>query len=220
VLDGIRLAVACRLLMTPAMRALLVSSLLASSSLYAQPAPPPTAPPPAPLVVEVERPPRQGLELGAGLWGGNMQCESQNGKCDGFSAAGGANIQASYFFNPRWAIAFDGWGMAHTDNNLTLSHIVSTVGLKWRPVPAITLHAGIGDAHAEWSYAGIVAARSDNAFAVMAAASLELIAGRRWALSVEARIGTGFYGDANGDGMADITARNEGLGAQLAFFGF
>jgi hypothetical protein len=172
------------------------------------------------LVAPAPIPERQGLELGLGVWGGNMQCESQNSRCDGFSAAGGGNLDVSYFFRPTLGVTFDAWAMAHTEDNLTLTHTIATLGIKWRPMPALTLHAGVGSAHASWDFGGAFTARTDDAPAVMAAIAFDVIRARRWAVSVEGRVGTGFYGDDNNDGMADITARNEALGAQLAFFGF
>jgi hypothetical protein len=169
---------------------------------------------------EAPPPPRTGLELGAGLWGGRLECESQNGKCNGFSEAGGINLQGSYFFSPGLGITLDVWPMAHTESEVTVEHVITTVGVKWRPVPILTLQAGIGDAHASFKYANVVVSTTDDAAAVMAGASLDIVRGRRWALSIGVRAGSGFYGDANNDGKADVTARNIGAGAEFTLFGF
>jgi hypothetical protein len=174
--------------------------------------------------VYAESPPpeRVGLELGVGLQGGRIFCEGQMGQCDDFTEAAGGNLSVAYFLNPRLGLAVDLWAMAHSDDGFTFTHYVNTVALKWRPMPILTLTAGIGEAHASLDYDRNVqfGIASDDAFAIMGAASLDLIRGNRWALSVEARFGNGFYGDEDEDGMADIVGRNVGVGAGLSLFGF
>lgn len=177
----------------------------------------------APAVYEKAPPPeRVGLELGVGLQGGKIFCEGQMNQCDGFTEAGGGNLSVGYFFRPTLGVALDLWAMAHSEDGFTFAHYVNTVALKWRPAPILTLTAGIGAAHASLSYDGAanLGVRSDDAFAIMGAAALDVIRSRRWALSIEARFGNGFYGDANEDGMADVVGRNVGVGAGLAIFGF
>ena len=176
---------------------------------------------PAPLPAPA-RPARQGLELALGLQGGKIFCEGQMGQCDGFTEAGGGNLNVSYFFSPTLGVALDLWAMSHSDDGFTFTHYVNTVALRWRPLPILTLSAGIGEAHASLSHDNTnLAVESDDAFAIMGAASIDVIRGRRWALALEARFGNGFYGrDRNDDGMADIVGRNVGAGAHLAVFGF
>lgn len=168
------------------------------------------------------RDPRVGLELGFGLQAGHIACESEGDFCDDFTEAGGLNLNAAYFLSPTFGIALDLWGMAHTEDDFTFSHYVNTVGIKWRPVPILTLSAGIGSAHASLKYDGVFEAEAttEDAFAIMGAASLDLIGGRHWALSVEARFGNGFYGDDNDNGTADVVGRNVGVGLGLTFFRF
>jgi len=166
-------------------------------------------------------PQRQGLELALGLQGGHIECEGNMGQCDGLTEAGGGNLTASYFFSPSFGVALDLWAMAHSDNGFTFTHYVNTVALRWRPVPILTLTGGIGEAHASLSHENTnLAIESDDGFAIMGAASLDLIRGRRWALAVEVRGGKGFYGDENEDGMADVVGTNVGLGANFTVFGF
>jgi hypothetical protein len=169
-------------------------------------------------------PPRRGLELGVGLQAGKIYCEAQNGFCDDFTEAGGANLSASWFFVPELGVTLDLWAMTHRDDDFTFTHYVNTVGVKWRPLPILTLTAAVGEAHATLDYRGaIIAAHatSDDAPAVMAAASIDVIRARHWALSVEARFGNGFYGDdANNDGDPDVVGRNVGVGAAFTMFGF
>jgi hypothetical protein len=166
-------------------------------------------------------PAREGLELGIGLGGGNIYCEGQMGQCDGFTEAGGGNLTGSWFFKPTLGIALDLWAMSHSDNGFTFTHYVNTVAVKWRPAPIITLTGGIGQAHASLHHDNSsLQITSGDAFAIMGAASIDLIRGRRWALALEARFGNGFYGDEDEDGMADIVGRNVSGGASFALFGF
>ena len=190
--------------------------LLASSQALAQPAPPP------PGATDAGPPPRVGLELGVGVQAGRIVCESEGDFCNDFTEAGGLNLNAAYFFSPSFGITLDLWAMAHSENDFTFAHYINTVGVKWRPVPILTLTAGIGSAHASLDYNGLFQAQytSEDAFAVMVAASLDLVRARRWALSVEVRFGNGFYGDEDDNGEADITGRNIGVGAGFTMFGF
>ncbi len=194
------------------MRSLIV--VLASLPLFAATAFAQSAPPP----------PRVGLELGVGLQAGKIYCQAENGFCNDFTEAGGANLQASWFFSPTFGITADVWAMSHREDDFTFTHYVNTVGIKWRPVPIVTLTLGIGAAHATLDYRGVLIAgraTSEDAPAIMGAASVDLVRSRRWALSVEARFGNGFYGDDdNNDGEADIVGRNVGLGAAFTVFGF
>jgi hypothetical protein len=192
-------------------------SLLPLSAFAQEPAP---LPPPS--AVPAPRPERSGLELALGLQGGKIFCEGQMGQCDGFTEAGGGNLSLSYFFSPSLGVALDLWAMSHSDNGFTFTHYVNTVALRWRPLPIVTLSAGIGEAHASLSHDNTnLAVESDDAFAIMGAASVDVIRGRRWALALEARFGNGFYGgDEDNDGMADIVGRNVGAGAHFAVFGF
>lgn len=167
-----------------------------------------------------ERRPRQGLELGVGLQVGEIQCEGDG--CDDFTEAGGLNLNVSYMLSPTFGIALDLWGMTHREDDFTFSHYVNTIGVKWRPVPILTLAAGIGSAHASLEFDGglDVSATSEDAFAVMGSVAVDLIRGRSWAFSVEGRVGAGFYGDDDDDGEADVVGRNVGIGAGFTFFGF
>jgi hypothetical protein len=165
---------------------------------------------------------RTGLELGIGLQVGEISCESEGDFCNDFTEAGGLNLNAAYFLSPKLAVALDLWAMSHREDDFTFTHFVNTIGLKLRPTPRLTLSAGLGSAHARLDYDGVIAASatSEDAFAIMGAASLDVIRGPRWALSVEARFGAGFYGDDNDNDTADVVGRNAGLGAAFTFFGF
>jgi hypothetical protein len=182
----------------------------------AQPMPPGTPPGPPPL------PSRVGLELGFGLYGGEINCEDNAGDfCDGVTEAGGIDLHATYMFRPHLGITLDIWPMAHTENNWTFVHTVVTVGAKWRPLPILSLTAGVGSAQATLRYDGIIdlESRSESAPAVFLSAGVDVVRGRRFAIDVGARVGAGFYGeDKNGDGDPDIVGRNVGVGVGFTWF--
>jgi hypothetical protein len=210
------------LLRNAVLLACLLASYMALSASLADAQPGAAPPPPPGTYAPAGPPPRVGLEIGAGLQAGRIVCESEGDFCNDFTEAGGVNLNAAYFLSPTVGITLDLWVMAHTEDDFTFAHYINTIGVKWRPVPILTLTAGIGSAHASLDYHGFVDARytSEDAFAVMGAASLDVIRSRRWALSVEARFGTGFYGDEDENGEADIVGRNIGIGAGFTLFGF
>ncbi|MEJ7600248.1 MAG: outer membrane beta-barrel protein [Kofleriaceae bacterium] len=185
-----------------------LTGLLISSTAFAQPG-------------QLTRPERVGFELAGGLQAGRIICESEGDFCNDFTEAGGVNLNAAYFLNPTFGITFDVWAMAHTEDNFTFAHYINTVGVKWRPLPIVTLTGGIGVAHATLSYDGFVdvMSTSEDGFAVLVAAAVDLVRSQSWALSLEARFGSGFYGEGE-DGGAEVTGRNVGVGAAFTFFGF
>jgi hypothetical protein len=166
-------------------------------------------------------PERIGFELSGGLQAGRIICESEGDFCNDFTEAGGLNINGSYFITPKLGFTLDLWAMAHTEDGFTLAHYVNTIGLKWRPLPILTLTGGIGAAHATLSYDGVIdlMSTSEDGFAVLVAAALDVVRSRNWAISVEARFGNGFYGEGE-DGGAEVVGRNVGVGAAFTFFGF
>lgn len=191
------------------MRSIIVA--LASLPLLAATAHAQEAPPPA----------RVGLEVGVGLGGGKIYCEAQNGLCDDFTEAGGANLSIAYMLTPKIGLMGDVWAMSHRDDDFTFTHYVNTIGVKLRPLPILTFTLGIGAAHATLDYrffGSTQRATSDDAAALMGAAAVDVIRSKHWALSVEARFGNGFYGDENDDGEADVVGRNVSLGAAFTFF--
>jgi len=182
-----------------------ISAVLASAAARAQPAPPPE---------------RLGLELAVGLDAGNIFCKGQG--CDGFTEAGGLDLNVAYFLRREIGLYLEGWVMAHTESDVTIAHYVNTVGVKWRPFPVITVQVGVGESHATLAYGSSFQnqARTDNAFALMGAAAFDVVRSRTWAVAVEVRAGNGFYGDRDGDGQADTVGRNVGVGATFTYFGF
>jgi hypothetical protein len=164
--------------------------------------------------------PRVGLELGIGAQAGNLFCQSADqNDCNGVTAAGGLDLQGGWFMSPQLGVVLDLWGMAHTENNVTIAQYVNTVGLKFRLNPILYIQGGIGDAHVTLSYGNQIAASTQDAFAVMGALGLVILRGHRFDFSIEGRFGTGFY-NQDQNGQAQTIARNAGIGAQLTFFGF
>ena len=188
-----------------------------TTSPYYQPAP--AARPVAPTATYRLPPRRVGWELDVGLQAGTINCEDEDGRCGTFDGAGGVNIGGTYMFTPRLGINGQLWVMAHTEDDWTLSQFIGSVGVELRPVPILSLDAGIGVAHAALSSDRYnVAIRSDDAPAIYLGAGLELVRARTWALDVHVKFGAGFYGDENDDGEADVVARNVGVGVGLTWF--
>jgi hypothetical protein len=177
---------------------------------------------PSIAIAQTPPPARQGLEGGAGLYGGEINCENENGEfCDGVTEAGGFDLHASYFFNPKLGVTIDIWPMFHREDDWTFTHTIVSVGAKFRPVPILTLTGGIGSAQARLSYRGVINIDSETETvpAVMFAAALEIVRGKNFAIDLQARVGAGFYEeDENDNGEADIVGRNVGFGAALTFF--
>jgi hypothetical protein len=172
-------------------------------------------------------PPRVGIEFGFGLYGGDISCENTSdanlaGLCEGVSEAGGIDLHANYFFNPKLGIFVDVFPMVHQDDNFTLTHTVASVGAKWRPVPILTLAGGLGSAQARWKFKGIfsnIEAQTDTVPALFLSAAVEVLRGKSFALDLQARIGVGFYDeDEDNDGEADIKGQNVGFGAAITWF--
>ncbi|MBP6631425.1 MAG: hypothetical protein KBG28_17110 [Kofleriaceae bacterium] len=185
----------------------LIAVLATAAAAAAQPGPGPRPGPP----------PRHGWELAAGVNGGEINCDSQDDLCDGVTEAGGLYLAATYMFSPRLGVTAETWPMVHSEDLYSFTHVVSTIGVTWRPVPVLAVRGGLGSAYARLQ-ADVVGLdrRTENAPAVLLGAALDVVRAPRWALDVHARVGAGFYGnDADGDGEPDVVARNVGLG--LAF---
>ena len=74
--------------------------------------------------------PRVGWEVGFGLYGGEINCENENGDfCDGVTEAGGIDLHVNYFFRPHLGAYFDVFPMVHSENNWTFTHNVVTAGV-------------------------------------------------------------------------------------------
>lgn len=197
-------------LSTPVLAAL--AALLAAPGLAAAQAT--SAPPPSARV---------GFEIGFGLYLGEINCDDANGndQCAGVTEAGGVDLHANYFFTPQLGVFVDVWPMVHTEDAWSFTHNIVTIGAKVRPIPLVTLAAGVGSAQARVRFDdGVFAgeSESDVVGAAFVAAGVDVVRGRGFAIDVEARVGVGFYGDDNSDGTAVVTGRNLGLGAGFTWF--
>lgn len=158
------------------------------------------------LVVEEEEE-RDGLAIGVELGGGHMECASEVG-CDGVTEAGGLSLNIGAMLLPNLAIMADGWIMGHTEDRLTLTHAMATIGPQlW--IGPFWVRGGVGVARASFNYdAGLVdiGDETESVPAAMAALGVEVISTKDFALDIRLRGGTGFFHDG------DTEVRNLSLG--------
>lgn len=159
---------------------------------------------------------RDGFMLGFGINFGEISCAGAG--CDDVTEAAGLDIHLGSMVSPRMGIDVEIWGMAHTEDNLTLTHTIATLGVQYWLLPRLWVKGGVGVAQAAWEYDGLINVedQTKRVPAIMGAVGYELMVGKRFALDVQLRGGVGFYGDA--DDGTDIEARNVGLGAGFTWF--
>jgi hypothetical protein len=157
------------------------------------------------LVVEEEEK-RDGLAIGVELGGGHMECEGEG--CDGVTESGGLSLNIGAMLTPNLAIMADGWLMGHTEDRLTLTHAMATIGPQlW--IGPFWVRGGVGVARASFNYdAGIIdiGDKTETVPAAMAALGVEVLSTKDFALDVRLRGGTGFFNDG------DTQVRNVSLG--------
>lgn len=158
------------------------------------------------VVVTEEEEQRDGLAIGVELGGGHMECAGEG--CDGVTEAGGLSLNVGAMLTPNLAIMADGWIMGHTEDRLTLTHAMATIGPQlW--VGPFWVRGGIGVARASFNYdAGIIdiGDKTESVPAAMAALGVEVLSTKDFALDVRLRGGTGFFHDG------DTQVRNLSLG--------
>lgn len=191
------------------MRAALSLGLLFATvaSASAQPAsaqPAPVEPPPAV--------PRDGLFLGAGLWGGNISCNGSS--CGGFRVAGGGSGHIGWMFTPRLGVLFDFWAMTSSKNDVSVTFLSSTLDVRYWVAPILWIQGGIGDGHA-LIHAGALAKTGDDVPVGEVAAGVEVVRGRNWDLDVALQIDQGTSTNAQGGAT---TGRSTGLGAHFTLY--
>jgi hypothetical protein len=185
---------------------LVLCALLAAPAGVAGAQPAPGAP--------LARPERNGLLLGFGVHAGHMSCSSDGDVCDGVSEAGGVDFHIGTMLRPRLAVVGEIWPMAHTEDNVTITHVISTVGLQYWLAPGLWVRGGVGAAYARFTYAHIIALSDDTetVAAVMAAAGYEILAGRRFTMDLQLRGGTGFYRERG------VEASNAGIALGFTWY--
>jgi hypothetical protein len=171
--------------------------LLAPTAAIAQnpgTSPPPGAPP------TIVQPARDGILFGFGVGGGHMSCESSEDVCDGVTEAGGIDLHLGYMLRPRIGLVFEIWPMGHTEDNVTITHVITTIGAQIFVLPRLWLKGGVGHARASWHYKNIIVVgdETENVPAIMGAVGYEVLVGRRFAMDVQLRGGTGFYEEQSG----------------------
>lgn len=158
------------------------------------------------VVVVEEEEQRDGLAIGVELGGGHMECEGEG--CDGVTEAGELGLNVGVMLTPNLAIMADGWLMGHTEDRLTLTHAMATIGPQlW--IGPFWVRGGVGVARASFNYdAGIIdiGDKTESVPAAMAALGVEVISTKDFALDVRLRGGTGFFNDG------DTEVRNLSLG--------
>jgi len=161
---------------------------------------------------------RDGATFGVGLGGGHIGCQDADGNdCDGDGAneAGGVNVRAGFMLNPRLALAGDLWGMAHTEDRLTVSQVIVAGVVRGWVAPRLWVQGGLGIARSavelDLGDLGTVMSESDVVPAVVAGIGVEAIASEKLALDIELKGGSGLYED-------DIQVYNVSLGAAVSFY--
>ena len=179
------------LVLAPCGAALLL--LLAAPPARAQPGQPP--PPPGADF-------RKGLHLGFGVGGGSMSCESvgEEDICDAtIDQAGSVDFHIGLMLRPRLSINGEIWVMGHTEDYVTITNAITTIGATLWLMPKLWLRGGIGGAVARWHYKGPLGLQLDDQTesvpAVAAAAGFEVYSKPNFAIDIELRGGTGFYKD-------------------------
>ena len=156
---------------------------------------------------------RVGLELGGGLWGGNISCNGSD--CSGFRAAGGLSGHIGYNFSERLGALVDLWAMTSNKDNASITFVTATIDLRLWLAPQVWVQGGLGNGHAVISVLGF-SGRGDDVPVAELAAGLELVRHRSYALSVAAKLAQGTSAGDNSSGAQ--TGRMVGLGAELTFF--
>lgn len=145
-------------------------------------------------------PERGGLLFGFGLGGGQMSCQSDQSEiCNAtIDGAGSLDAHIGGMISPRLALMGDAWVMYHTENNVTITHTITTLAAQFWVAPRLWIKGGVGGAVARAHYRGIlgsVGTRTDSVPGVMIGVGYELLVGRKFALDLQLKGGTGFYKD-------------------------
>ncbi len=192
--------------------ACLALPLTASAQPSATTAPPPgdpgagpnSLPPPDYVSQHHMGPVRRGLMLGFGLGGGAMESSSGPIECIDCSdsAMGSANLHIGYMLNPRLGVMYEAWGTAQkldAAESATLVQVLSMAAAQYWVTPRVWVKGGIGTAHLIERYKPSMEGKKiDTGLAVMGAVGVELLQGRKFAMDVQLRGGSGTY-----DGIGD-----------------
>ena len=190
----------------------LVCSLL-SSLAQAQPGGPPPPPPPSGAGGGYYGPPpaqesgaffnRRGLAIGFGFGVGGMSAESGPIECVGCDyepAAVGVDFHIGAMINPRFALLFEVWGTGQAvdaDGRTVLVQTMAMAALQYWLTPQLWLKGGLGAAQLSYSfddgYGETDSAEIDSGGAIMGAVGYEIMSGRKFAIDLQLRVGSGTY---------------------------
>lgn len=137
---------------------------------------------------------REGLLLGVGLGLGEISCSGE--RCNGVTEAAGIDVHVGSMVGSRAAFGVELWVMAHNADGFTLTHAIGTVGMRYWLLPRLWIQGGAGVAQGRRRYDARVIElqdQTDYVPAIMGAAGYELVVGRRFAMDLQLRGGTGFY---------------------------
>ncbi len=157
--------------------------------------------------------PRIGFFGGFGLYAGEISCDGPN--CSGVRKAGGGEGHVGYAFSRKLGLIGDLWWMASSEDDVTITFINGSVGLRWWVAPIFWIQGGVGSGHASVRYAGIIdiEGTSDSIPTGFLSVGLELVQSKRFALDVALRIAQG--SETEGE---DTTGRMTGVGVGFTWF--
>lgn len=134
---------------------------------------------------------RQGLVIGFSLGGGVITCDG----CDNLGSFG-ADFHIGGMIGDRLAVLGEGYVLAHPEDGSTLSSTIGAGALQFWPSETFWIKGGAGVGQLEVD-SGKFSLRSESAFAVMAAAGVEVVRGHTFVLDVQGRWGTTFFSDGS-----------------------
>ena len=176
----------------PGLIPIAAAALLGTTAVaYGQPTPPPATP------AEV----RQGFFVGFSVGAGNMSCETvgEDEVCDGVTEAGGAALHLGTMLRPHLALSGEVWVMGHTEDYVTITNAITTIGIVYWLTPNLWIRGGVGGAVASWQYKGPLGLElgdeTESVPAVMGAVGYELKSTPHFAIDIQLRGGTGYYED-------------------------
>ncbi len=123
-----------------------------------------------------------GLSVGAGVLT-NDSCDT----CDSLEGLGG-EFHLGWMINPSLALLLEGYGVSHTENNVTLSQNVGLVAAQYWISPKFWIKGGLGSGHLSLSNnRGEEFAVSEEGAGGMLAAGYEVYQGRAFAVDLALR---------------------------------
>jgi hypothetical protein len=96
----------------------------------------------------------------------------------------------------RLAVLGEGYALFHPEDGSTLTSGIYGGALQLWPADAFWLKGGVGVGQLEVD-SGKFSLRSESAFAVMAAAGVEIVQREKFAIDLQGRYGTTFFDDGN-----------------------